>query len=221
MLLNLLGKNVVIYFVRNTCIILTMRKSLAKQILSHAAKLPEGAPLTAKSLLHLGSRAATDQALSRLRREGKLLRPDRGMYVLPVESRFGTRSPSPEQVVTEAARLRGETVASHGAAAANRLGLTTQVPMRTIFLTSGRSRTLQLGSQRVELRHAPRWQLINAGHSSGEAIRALAWAGPSRAREILVQLRRELPPQAREELVAFRAALPQWMAQGISAELVA
>jgi len=42
----------------------------------------------------------------------------------------------------EAAKLRGETIAPHGAAAANRLGLTTQVPMRTTYLTSGRSRPL-------------------------------------------------------------------------------
>jgi len=37
-------------------------------ILNFAAKLPEGTPIAAKSLLHLGSRAAVDQALSRLAR---------------------------------------------------------------------------------------------------------------------------------------------------------
>jgi hypothetical protein len=132
--------------------------------------LPEGAPLTAKALLHLGSRAATDQALSRLTRHGKLMRSGRGMYVRPIESRFGTRAPSPEKVVTETARLRGETVAPHGAAAANRLGLTTQVPMRTIYLTSGRSRRLNLGAQSIELEHAPRWQLTNAA-------RPVKWCG--------------------------------------------
>src|SRR6266404_5257937 len=143
-----------------------MKTNLAEQILAYGAMLPEGTPLTAKSLLHLGSRAATDQALSRLTRQDKLMRSGRGMYVRPIESRFGTRAPSPEKVVTETARLRGETVAPHGAAAANRLGLTTQVPMRTIYLTSGRSRCLNLGAQSIELKHAPRWQLTNAGRPS-------------------------------------------------------
>ncbi|MCV2367017.1 DUF6088 family protein [Roseateles oligotrophus] len=39
---------------------------------------------------------------------------------------------------------RGEAIVSHGAGAANALGLTTQVPMRAIYLTSGRCRSLKL-----------------------------------------------------------------------------
>ena len=39
-------------------------ETLAKQILEHAAGLPEGTPLAAKELLHLGGRAAVDQVLS-------------------------------------------------------------------------------------------------------------------------------------------------------------
>lgn len=39
---------------------------LTSQILSYAEQLPEGTALSAKSLLHLGNRAAVDRALSRL-----------------------------------------------------------------------------------------------------------------------------------------------------------
>ena len=49
-------------------------QTLAKQVLEHAAGLPEGTPLAAKELLHLGSRAAVDQVLSRLVQRGALLR---------------------------------------------------------------------------------------------------------------------------------------------------
>ena len=58
-------------------------QTLAKQVLGHAATLPESTPLVAKELLHLGSRTAVDQVLSRLLRRGTLLRPGRGIYVLP------------------------------------------------------------------------------------------------------------------------------------------
>jgi hypothetical protein len=198
-----------------------MKTNLAKRVLAYGAMLPEGTPLTAKSLLHLASRAATDQALSRLTRQGKLMRSGRGMYVHPIESRFGTRTPSPEKVVSETAKLRGETVASHGAAAANRLGLTTQVPMRTIYLTSGRSRYLNLGAQSIELKHAPRWQLTNAGRPSGEVVRALAWAGRTQAHEFLARIKQELPEEVRKELISSRSALPEWLARTISTELAA
>ena len=196
-----------------------MKTNLAEQILAYGAMLPEGTPLTAKSLLHLGSRAAIDQALSRLTHQGKLMRSGRGVYVRPIESRFGTRAPSPEKVVAETARLRGETVAPHGAAAANRLGLTTQIPMRTIYLTSGRSRRLNLGAQSIELEHAPRWQLTNAGRPSGEVVRALAWAGRPQAHEFLARIKQKLPEEVRKELIASRGALPEWLARTISAEL--
>lgn len=67
--------------------------SLAQAILSAAQALPEGGLLSPKEFLHLGSRAAVDQTLTRLTREGKLLRVGRGTYALPVQSRFGTRPP--------------------------------------------------------------------------------------------------------------------------------
>ena len=48
---------------------------LTEQILAHATGLPEGMPVSAKGLLHLGNRAAVDQALSRLSERGQLIRP--------------------------------------------------------------------------------------------------------------------------------------------------
>ena len=57
-------------------------QTLAKQVLAQAAGLPEGTPLVAKELLHLGSRAAVDQVLSRLVQRGTLLRAGRGFYVV-------------------------------------------------------------------------------------------------------------------------------------------
>ncbi len=46
----------------------------------YAEEQPEGVPVLAKGLLHLGNRAAVDQALSRLVRRGALLRAGRGVY---------------------------------------------------------------------------------------------------------------------------------------------
>ena len=192
-------------------------QTLAKQVLEHAAELREGTPLVAKGLLHLGSRAAVDQVLSRLVQRGTLLRAGRGIYVLPVESRFGTRAPSAAKMVEGLANQRGETIASHGAAAANALGLTTQVPMRAVYLTSGPSRRLKLGAQMVELRHAPIWQLIFPGRAAGEVVRALAWLGPEKAGEAIQKLRAKLPASELKEVASARSRLPTWMAREVSA----
>ncbi|MFC3727158.1 DUF6088 family protein [Neoaquamicrobium sediminum] len=188
---------------------------LTEQILDHGARLPEGTPVAAKSLLHLGNRAAVDQALSRLAERGRLIRAGRGVYLLPITSRFGTRAPSIEQAVEALAAQRGEVIVSSGAAAANSLGLTTQVPVRSVYLTSGRTRKMSLGKQIVELRHAPRWQLAMAHRPAGQAVRALAWLGPERAESALQTLKRKLPPAAFSELVAAAPQLPTWLARSV------
>lgn len=188
---------------------------LTEQILAYAERLPEGTPLAAKSLLHLGSRAGVDQALSRLAERGQLIRAGRGVYLRPVTSRFGTRAPSVEQAVEALAAQRGEVIVPNGAAAANALGLTTQVPVRSVYLTSGRSRTMTLGRQSVELRHAPRWQLALADRPAGQAVRALAWLGPEKAEAALKTLRRKLPATAFGELVAAAPQFPTWLARSV------
>jgi hypothetical protein len=190
--------------------------SVINQILEYASQVPEGRPLIAKELLHLGSRAAVDQSLARLARSGQLLRAGRGVYVKPVESRFGTRAPMSMKVVEELATKRGETIVPHGAAAANALGLTTQVPTREVYLTSGPTRRLKLGSQLVELRHAPRWQLALPGQRAGNAVRALDWLGQGKTNEAIRKLKATLPANELAEIASTRAQLPSWMAQEVS-----
>jgi hypothetical protein len=189
---------------------------VAERILSQAKTLPEGALIGAKEFLHLGRRAAVDQALKRLEQRKELMRVARGVYVRPVQTRFGARAPTPEKVVASIATSHAETVANHGAAAANALGLTTQVPTKLIYLTSGRNRRLHLGTQVVEMKHAPQWMLLPSHRAAGEAIRALAWIGQRGAPEALETLRQKLSPSTIEELVAVRPALPSWMSESIS-----
>lgn len=192
---------------------------IPESILSHARELPEGSVLSPKEFLHLGSRAAIDQALSRLAKEGKLQRVCRGTYVAPVSSRFGVRSPSPEKVVQSMAAQRGDTVVPHGAIAANSLGLTQQVPIREVFLTSGRSRKLQLGQSEVLVKHVPRWMLALGTSQAGAAVRALAWMGRPHVGESLAALRHKLPLTEWGHLTSSRGTLPSWMAQAIGEEI--
>jgi hypothetical protein len=188
--------------------------TIAETILSEAKTLPEGALISAKEFLHLGNRDAVDQALKRLKERKELMRLYQGVYVRPVKTRFGTRAPAAEKVIERFAATRAETVVAHGAAAANSLGLTTQVPTKLVYLTSGKSRRLKLGAQIVEMKHAPQWMLLPS-HRAGEAVRALAWIGERRAAEALTALKPNLPQSTVNELIAVRPALPGWLSKSI------
>ncbi|WP_025769456.1 DUF6088 family protein [Thioalkalivibrio sp. HK1] len=191
-------------------------KRLSEQILEYAEQLPEGTPLTAKGLLRFGTRAAVDQALSRLAKRGELIRAGRGIYFLPIKGRFGTRSPLVGLAIKALSEQRGETIVPNGASAANLLGLTRQMPVRYLYLTSGRSRTLMFYEQSVELRHAPSWQLSFANRPAGKAIRALDWLGPDHAEKGLKKLKETLPSKEFEDLVSAAPRLPTWLARIIT-----
>ncbi len=178
---------------------------LKQEILEYAQQLPEGAPLTAKGLLHLGKRAAVDQALLRLAKKGELIKAMRGLYFLPVTSKFGTASPSVEKVISGLAAGLCETIVPNGAAAANSLGLSTQIPTRYVYLTSGRSRKMQLGKQSIELQHAEPWQL--APGREGQVIRALSWLGQKETDQAVHKLKRKLSP---DEFGKIAIAIPNF-----------
>ena len=192
--------------------------TLPEAILLRAQALPEGGVVSPKEFLHLSSRAAIDQAFSRLAKEEKLLRVARGAYVAPISSRFDTRAPAPEKVVEALASQSGDIVAPHGANAANALGLTQQVPIREVYLTSGRTRKLTLGRSEIMVKHVPRWMLALGTGQAGAAVRALAWLGPTHARKSLAVLHRSLAPTEWKALESTRATLPSWMARAIGEE---
>ncbi len=132
--------------------------SLSKRIVEHACSLPEAMPICAGALLHLGNRAAVDQALSRLARSGRLMRICQGVYMRPVETRFGPCAPSVDKALNALADLWNETIVPCGGAAAHvrrstsprvggrrlrfgnlAVGLTTQIPVRSVYLIGSRS----------------------------------------------------------------------------------
>jgi hypothetical protein len=191
--------------------------ALSEQILEAAGKRPEGSLLAAKQFLALGKRDAVDQALRRLAARGQLVKITRGRYALPVRSRFGTRPPSPEVVITQFNQEGGQRLVSSGAAAANALGLTTQMPAVQTYLSRSRSQKRYVfGKQQVTIRPAAAWNFLLPDRPAGQAIRALTWLGPDQASASLPQLRTVLPPQEWEALLSVRAELPQWLAELLS-----
>ena len=186
--------------------------SLTQNILEHARGLPRGFPLLAEGFLHLGKRAAINRALSRLARREELYRIGHGIYVLPVISRWGKSAPFPYPTVIALAEQRGDRIVDNPAQAAYNLDVSTQVPMREIYLTSGPSRRLHFGKLEVELRHAPKWQLALGETPAGMAIRTIHYFGPRMTEYAAKKLRGVLDDKVREELAGISVRMPSWVA---------
>lgn len=197
-----------------------MSKSLSvmQQVRACIEVQPLGKPFTPAMLLAYGSRAAIDQVLSRLRKTGFIERIGRGIYVRPEISRFaGKVMPEAAQLAQVMAEQTGAVIAVNGAEAARRLGLTTQMPTQSVFMTSGPSRSLQVGNLQIRLKHVSQRKLALAGRPAGLALSALWYLGPHEVvPETIATLQKQLPEEEFMKLNQSRSFMPAWMSDMFS-----
>ena len=190
--------------------------SLREQIIEQVAGEPEGAVFKANTFAQLGARAGIDKALSRLAADGQLIRICQGVYTAPVETRFGSRPPAIEKVIPSLEHLWGVRIVSSGGSAANLLGLTTQVPVRQVFLTTGGAHRLRLGESTVELQEARDWRMAAPNTPAGNAVRAIEWMGPAEVEQSVAAVCERLEAEDLNELAGIQSSLPEWIARPVS-----
>ena len=153
--------------------------------------------------------------LSIFEKEGLITRIAKGVYVKARKTRFGIIYPSAYELVKEIAKRDKAKVYPTGDTAANRLGLSTQVPMNACFLTSGTPRTLKLGNRIVTLKHGVPKNFAYKGELMPELVQALRNIGEENITEDIekriAQLLTETPePQTIEHDLLLA---PVWIRQ--------
>lgn len=189
--------------------------SVAETIRKRVLRVQRGEPFTNKRFLKLGPRASVDKALSRLVQEGVIQRIAWGIFVRPVSNRYvGNVMPDVAKVVKVMAKDHGETIQVHGAEAARRFRLSTQVPAMPVFYTSGPTRELKLGNLTVKLKHVSRRKLHLAGKRAGLALSALWYLGKNNVNaNVIDTIRRGL--SAEEFNTLKRTDMPAWMTSAL------
>ena len=171
-----------------------------------------GSVFTPSDFLIVATRSSVDQALSRLVKGGQLRRLARGLYDFPkLHPKLGPLSPAPDDVARALARETGSQVQIAGARAANALGLSTQVPAQSTYLTDGPSRRVVLGKRIVDLRHASPKHLIAPGSPAGTVVQALRHLGAVRAADVAQVAARQLSAKDKKSLASTALQAPAWM----------
>ncbi len=176
-----------------------------------------GEPFTPTAFFACGTRASVDQTLSRLVKAGVIERVTRGVFVRPEISRFvGKVMPEPHKVAETIARTTGAIVQVHGAEAARRLELTTQVPTQSVFVTSGPSKRIRVGKMEIRLQHVCQRKLALAGRPAGLALAAMWYLGKKEVTPVLVEkIRHKLGASEFEVLKSATRSMPAWMSDAI------
>ncbi len=169
---------------------------------------------SAKDFLDLGNRAAVDQSLSRLHRDGTLRRVGHGLYDWPRISRVLGR-PAPvdlDAAVAAIARRDNIRIMSDGLTAAHRLGLTNAVPAKVVYWTDGSTRSIQVGDRTIRLKHVKPGLIRWAQHAAAPVVSAIMWLGPSLAADssMLDRLSQRLPMAVKQDLADGMSTLPAW-----------
>lgn len=149
-----------------------MQEAVVKKIRSKIAHSKFGEVFFVSSFPQYDVEYVT-KLLAIFEREGVLTRISKGVYVKARKTRFGILYPSAFELVTEIAKRDKAVIIPTGATAANRLGLSTQVPMNTSFLTTGSSRRLTLGNRMVTLKHGAPRNFAYKGALMQELVQAL------------------------------------------------
>jgi hypothetical protein len=148
-----------------------------------------------------GSSTAIKMALSRLTAKGKLRRLSHGIYYVPKQDPlFGELYPSPEKVAEAIAKKEKVRIRPTGSQALHKLGLSTQVPTKLIYLTDGEHKQIKLGNLNIEFKPTTPKKMSFQGQLSSLVILGLVEIGTTdlslefqnRIKEILLQENKEV-----------------------------
>lgn len=178
-------------------------------------KMGAGKIHASKDFLDLGSRAAVDQALSRLAEHKTIRRLGGGLYYIPrINPTLGIElAPDMDAVAHAIARKTGSRIVPSGAVAANWLGLSTQVPAKPVYLTDGKSRSIRAGNTVFTMKHVSPRDLPLGSPTSAMVFQALRHIGKEAINEgIITHLRKRLAAEDRRKLLKDLLYVTGWIA---------
>lgn len=122
-------------------------ESIDNKILESIKKRGRGVVFFKDEYAHYSNPKRVQKALEQLVDKGLVIRVARGIYCYPKKDKVwntGYLPPSYDDIANAIAKKERAKIVPTGVHALNRLGLSEQLPMRFVYLTSGRTRKVEL-----------------------------------------------------------------------------
>ena len=150
--------------------------SVSELVFNRVSRLKRGIPFSIEKFYTLGTNTSVQKAMSRLAKEGKIIRVAKGIYSRPkplATLSFVKIIAKAEDVAKTWAQLHHYKLAPQGLEAAYRLGLQTQAPIKSIYWTTGPSREFKIGHEVVQVKHTAATKLRWENKPEGMLLRGL------------------------------------------------
>jgi hypothetical protein len=190
-----------------------MIETIENKIFNRMKKAKRGLVFFATDFTAYGNAKSCSKALERLTEQEKIMRVARGIYTIPQKSQFfGRVAPGIEEIARGIARRDKARIIPTGLFAENLLGLSTQVPMKTVYLTDGAPRKLMIGKTTLIFKKTTPKNLATYGKVSTLAIQALKSIGKKRIADYEIEkvvniLKKENPKHLAHDI----KLAPEWI----------
>lgn len=178
--------------------------------------LKQGTIVFTEDFQNYGSPGAVKVALHRIVKKGLLHNLARGIYAKPTFSTLLNKEvlPGAEEVALAIAKRDKARLLPTGAYAQNALGLSTQVPLRMVYLTDGSPRTIKIGKRSIQFKKTTPKNLALKGKISKLVVQALKDIGKDKATpQELEKIQSLLLKEDKQDLKHDIALAPQWIAE--------
>jgi hypothetical protein len=191
------------------------KNSIHSQILGKIRRFPKGKPLFPADFKGMGTEAAIKMALVRLAKDGELDRIAHGIYIVPKEHpKFGKIPPSLEDIAEAIAERDHARIRPAGAFALNKLGLSTQVPMKLVYITDGAPRFVKVGKRTIKFKPATPKNFSYKGIITGLVVQAFKELGRKNVTEEMIKKVKTLLQNEKRNVITEDAKLaPYWIAK--------
>lgn len=136
-----------------------MSNVLTKQIRERIELQGENTLYMVRDFADLNNDGLVTRALSRLEKEGMLVRISQGIYLYPMRNRFGILKPSIDDIAVAIAQKDKAGIIPSGLTALNKLALSTQVTMNAVYLTDATAREIKIGNRTIVFKQLPLFHL--------------------------------------------------------------
>ena len=191
--------------------------AMTDKIIKRVRGKGRGWVFTPKDFLDLSTRASVDMALTRLLNSGSIRRIGRGLYDYPMmHDKLGLLTPDADMIVQAVAVQSGDKVITSGAQAANRLGISTQVPAKSSYATSGASRSKKVAGRTITLKRSRAPILDDASPQANAVLQVLAHLGKINVdSDIIRSLASRLDARDVKALQKARPQMAGWMSDAV------
>jgi len=163
----------------------------------------------------LGNPGAVNIAIHRAEKKGMINRLARGVFAKPKDSSLvGAVQPSVEDIAVAIAKRDRARISPTGAYALYQLGLTTQLPLKVVYLTDGSPRKINIGKRSIQFKPTTPKMLSLKGKVSMLVVQALKSIGNRKVtkdeeQKIIKLLEQEDRGHLRHDI----SLAPQWIGE--------